>query len=108
MIDRATFRVIAISVAGVLLVCVAGIITLSLFDKAIPDILENVTVGALTGLVGLLASPKGGDAPQEVEVVNAAGDPVPVKERGASDLAVVIAALVLAVALVVVFGTEAR
>lgn len=78
MIDRSTFRVIAISVAGVLLVCVVGIIVLSLSDKTIPDILENVTVGALTGLVGLLASPKGGDAPQQVQVVNHADDAVPV------------------------------
>lgn len=59
MIDSGTFRIIAIAVAGVLLACVLGIITLAMFDKTIPDILENVTVGALTGLVGLLASPRG-------------------------------------------------
>ena len=108
MIDRGTFRIIAVAVAGVLVLCVVGIVVLTLGDKAVPDILENVTVGALTGLVGLLASPKGGDAPQEVQVVNHPAEPVPVRERGASDVAVVVAALILAVALVLVFGTEVR
>lgn len=79
MIDRGTFRIIAVSVAAVLVLCVVGIVLLALSDKPVPDILENVTVGALTGLVGLLASPKGGDAPQDVNVVNRRDDPVPVQ-----------------------------
>lgn len=75
MIDRATFKVIAVAVAGVLVLCVVGIVILTLFDKAVPDILENVTVGSLTGLVGLLASPRGGEP---VPVTGEGGGPVEV------------------------------
>lgn len=42
-----------------LLACVVGIVTLSLANpqRTIPDVLQNVTVGSLTGLVGLLVRP---------------------------------------------------
>lgn len=42
-----------------LLGCLAGIVALSLANpqRSIPDVLQNVTVGSLTGLVGLLVRP---------------------------------------------------
>jgi hypothetical protein len=42
-----------------LLACVVGIVVLSLANpqRTIPDVLQNVTVGSLTGLVGLLVRP---------------------------------------------------
>lgn len=42
-----------------LLGCIVGIIVLSLANpqRTIPDVLQNVTVGSLTGLVGLLVRP---------------------------------------------------
>lgn len=46
---------IAVLLIGVLaLLAVVGIIGLALTDHAIPDVLQNIAVGSLTGLVGLL------------------------------------------------------
>lgn len=41
-------------VGGVLLVSTGGIIVLAATGHTIPDVLQNIAVGALTGLVGLL------------------------------------------------------
>lgn len=39
----------------VLILAVVGIIGITIFsDKGIPDVLQNLSVGALTGLVGML------------------------------------------------------
>ncbi len=40
-----------------LLGSVVGIVVLALNTQPVPDVLQNVAVGALTGLVGLLAVP---------------------------------------------------
>lgn len=45
---------VIIAVATTLVLAVVGIVALALTDNAIPDVLQNVAVGALTGLVGLL------------------------------------------------------
>lgn len=37
-----------------LLAGVAGIVVLAVLERPTPDVLQNVTIGALTGLVGLL------------------------------------------------------
>lgn len=43
-------------VGAALLLCVAGIIMLAAIDPdPIPDVLQNLAIGSLTGLVGLLA-----------------------------------------------------
>jgi len=88
MIDRSVFRLVVALVGGTLVLCVAGIIALTGFERTVPDILENVTVGALTGLVGLLATARD-DAPTE----QGAADPV---------FAAVVAAVTLLVALALV------
>lgn len=49
--------IVIVFVGGVLVLGLAGIVGLSLTDHAIPDVLQNVTVGALTALVGLLVKP---------------------------------------------------
>lgn len=41
-----------------LLLCVVGIIVLALRSLNVPDVLQNIAVGSLTGLVGLLAMPQ--------------------------------------------------
>ena len=41
-------------VGAVLLLAVAGIIALALSDRAIPDVLQNIAVGSLAGMLGLL------------------------------------------------------
>lgn len=70
---------------AVLLLCVAGIIAVVMAtDDSIPDVLQNIAIGSLTGLVGLL-SQRGGDAasPVPVTVTNVAAEPVPVAETPA-------------------------
>lgn len=79
MIDPSTYRLVVGAVAGALVLCIIGIVVLAVLELAIPDILENATVGSLTGLVGLLASPR---PPAQVEVVNDDDQPVPVTEGG--------------------------
>lgn len=46
---------IAVLVVGLaLLLAVAGIIVLAVSEHPIPDVLQNIAVGSLTGLLGLL------------------------------------------------------
>jgi hypothetical protein len=49
------YRMIVASVSAVLLISVAGIITLSLQEKSPPDVLVALVSAALGGLTGLLA-----------------------------------------------------
>lgn len=58
MSDRLYLVVVAF-VGLCLVLCVLGIVLLSLANpqRTIPDVLQNVTVGSLTGLVGLLVRP---------------------------------------------------
>jgi flagellar biogenesis protein FliO len=69
--------------------------------------LAGTAIGALGSL---LVSTRSSETP--TPVVGEGGGPVKVDEvkaeRGASDLAIIVAALVIAVALVLVFGTEVR
>jgi hypothetical protein len=45
----------------VLVLCVLGIVYMaSTGDRPIPDVLQNIAVGSLTGLVGLLVPVKAG------------------------------------------------
>ena len=55
------------AVAAVLLLAVLGIILLASISHPIPDVLQNIAVGALTGLVGLLAPGSGDVERQEGE-----------------------------------------
>ncbi len=47
-------RLVAAGVIVLALVAVLGIIALAWRGQPIPDVLQNVAVGSLTGLVGLL------------------------------------------------------
>lgn len=47
-------KVVIYFVGSVLILSVVGIVTLALYAKPIPDVLQNIAVGSLTGLVGLL------------------------------------------------------
>ncbi len=55
MIRNTALVVVAVALA--LLVSIAGIIALAATGHPIPDVLQNVAVGSLTGLVGLLVTP---------------------------------------------------
>lgn len=47
-------RLVVLAVATALVLSIVGIVVLALQAQTIPDVLQNVAVGALTGLVGLL------------------------------------------------------
>lgn len=55
-----TYQAAILFVGGTLLLCVLGIIVLSLGlggGRPVPDILQNIASGALAGLIGLLVDP---------------------------------------------------
>lgn len=91
----------------VLLVCVGGIIAVVLItDKSIPDVLQNIAIGSLTGLVGLL-SQRGDNDSAPVPVTGPNGGPVlttekPVAKRARGAKGAVDAVTALLVALLVV------
>lgn len=66
-------------VAVVAVLAVLGIIGLAITEQAIPDVLQNIAIGSVTGLLGLLA--KTSDGPDEVVVTNRPGEPVPVVDH---------------------------
>lgn len=77
MTDRRIYLTVVLILGGALLACVVAISVLAGLGKGIPDILQNLAVGSLTGLAGLLS--KGpSDEPQDVNVVNRRNEPVPV------------------------------
>lgn len=47
-------RLVVAILGVVLVVSVAGVIGLAVTGIAVPDVLQNIAVGTLTGLVGLL------------------------------------------------------
>ncbi len=51
--DKA-FGMVVLFLGSALLLCVAGIVGLAAYDKTIPDVLQNLGVGVLGGLVGML------------------------------------------------------
>ena len=52
-------RLLLCFVGLTLLVATGGVILLALNEQAVPDVLQNIAVGALTGLVGLLVPSSG-------------------------------------------------
>ena len=56
---KSNMSMVVMFVGAVLLLGVAGIVALAWQGHPIPDVLQNVTVGALTGLVGLLVPARG-------------------------------------------------
>lgn len=111
MTDRFTVRAVVIGLIVIVVAGLAGIIALTATGHSIPDVLQNVTVGALTSLGTLLA--KTNTEVQPVHVVDqpvATTDvPTPAKRgrRGSAGhmdgVAVVIIAVVV-VALLILFG----
>lgn len=52
-----TILVAMLLVGSTLILSVVGIIALAILDHPTPDVLQNIAVGSLTGLVGLLVTP---------------------------------------------------
>lgn len=74
MKNASTIRLVICGLAAVLLLAVVGIIVLAALEVAVPDVLSNIAVGALTALGAMLA--RGGA--EDVRVVNDDAEPVPV------------------------------
>lgn len=53
-IDTKQFETAIKFLGATMMVCVLGIIVLAGFEKPIPDVLQNIAIGTMTGLVGLL------------------------------------------------------
>jgi hypothetical protein len=52
-----SMRLVISLVGACLVLCVAGIVLLAVLGHPVPDVLQNVAIGSLTGLVGLLVRP---------------------------------------------------
>lgn len=74
MNSQSTVRLVIIGLVSGLVLGVLGIIVLAAMERAVPDVLSNVTVGVLGALAAMLA--RTGDT--DVRVVNDDADPVPV------------------------------
>lgn len=98
MTSLSLFRTVVVILGFALLVCIAAISVLAGFGKPTPGILENLAVGSLTGLAGLLSREQAEGA-QPVTVVNAPADPVPVQTPGDLGHGQVDTVLLVAVAL---------
>jgi hypothetical protein len=101
MTDRRTFQTVILVLGAALILSLLSIAVLAGLDKNAPSILDNLAVGSLTGLAGLLARGPGGDEPQPVNVVNEPNDPVPVDAGYAAPGALV---LIVAIALGIFLG----
>lgn len=57
-----TYRYAILFVGATLILSVLGIVLLAFGDfgggRPIPDVLQNIAIGSLTGLVGLLVNPR--------------------------------------------------
>lgn len=53
-----TVLVAVLLVGATLILSVVGIIVLAVQAQPVPDVLQNVAVGSMTGLLGLLAVPR--------------------------------------------------
>lgn len=95
MKNASTIRLVIVGLGTVLVLGVVGIIVLAALEVAVPDVLSNIAVGALTALGAMLA--RGGET-EDVRVVNDNADPVPVvaDDRGQSVLGIAVLALVVA------------
>lgn len=54
-------RMVVGIIGACLLACIGGIILLASRGQAVPDVLQNVAVGSLTGLVGVLVPTRTSD-----------------------------------------------
>lgn len=94
MTDRKLFLLVVGFLGATLLLTVVAIAGLTGADKNTPGILENLAVGCLTGLAGLLARGPATE-PQEVVVRQPPGDPVPVDDQAGHAVAHLLVVLLL-------------
>lgn len=59
--NKEVFRLVIIILGATILISIGGIIGLTVVDREIPGVLENLAVAALAGIVGLLARSPGAE-----------------------------------------------
>lgn len=52
-------KYVILALAVTLLTCVGGIVALALHHDPVPDVLQNIAVGSLTALAGVLVPTRG-------------------------------------------------
>ena len=77
MSKQSNLKLVILGLAIVLVLGVVGIIVLAALEVAVPDVLSNLAVGALTALGATLAR---SDEAEDVRVVNDPTEPVPVDQ----------------------------
>lgn len=83
--DPRAFLAVVILLGLALLGCIAAVAVLAGTGAAVPDVLKEALVGALTGLAGLLTHPPTDPAPAPVVVQQPDGEPVPVADTPPPD-----------------------
>ena len=73
-----THRLAVLFAGTALMLLIGGAILLLALDKPVPDWFQALALADLTGLLGLLGSPK----QDSVTIDNNPNNPVPVKEEG--------------------------
>lgn len=61
-----SIRVVLAFVGAALILSLAGIVVLAARGDSIPDVLQNIAVGSLTGLVGLLKNTSDTPSPAQL------------------------------------------
>jgi hypothetical protein len=69
-------KAVVLFAGAALILLITGAILLLALDKAVPDWFQALALADLTGLLGLIASPK----PSGVQINQPADQPVPVQE----------------------------
>lgn len=85
MTPRQAIVLVVRGLVGLTFAGLLGILVLAVLGKPIPDVLQNVTIGSMTAVAGILSktSTDDGGKPREVEVVNAPDEPVPTRPAAA-------------------------
>jgi hypothetical protein len=100
MNDQSTVRIVILVLAALALSVVIGGIVLALNDKSLPG--ELIAIGsAAAGAVGGILS-KTSSGPQEVQVMNARDEAVPVNDAGQAEIITIIKYLALIVVVILV------
>lgn len=112
MTSEALFRRALSAIALIGFGALAGIVVLAVVENPVPDVLQNLAVGSLTALAGMLSRPPSTENPMPVEVVDAA----PTRARRArkdaghgdvwSVLAVTLLAALVCVVILVLWGDD--
>lgn len=106
--DRTTIRIVTVSLAALAVASLAGIVFLSATSHPIPDVLQNVVIGAMSALAALLASTKsepvaveGAPGAEPVQVEQAAGKRTRAARKDAGQVDATALLLVCAIATLV-------